>query len=274
MNGVPGAQDIRDEIFRSLAGRRVHAAIEADGAGVLAGVQRAAARGRELGLEVEAVRADGDGVAAGEVLLRILGDAKAITIAEETLIGLLAKPSGVATATRRLVAEANGRLRIVGGAWKKAPPETKPALREAVAIGGATGRMAEHPMVYLDKNYVRMLGGLRGALEAVAHLSEHRKVVQLTGEDAPLAEEARLAVALGATTVFVDTGVPADLKPVVEALETLGVRERVTVAFAGGVRHGDLDMLVRLGADALCIGRSIVDAPLLDMRLRVVEVER
>ena len=127
-------------------------------------------------------------------------------------------------------------------------------------------------MLYLDKNYVRMLGGLRATLEAVAHLGGHRKVVQIAGEESGLFQEAKLAVALGATTVFVDTGVPADIKPVVEALEVLGVRDRVEVAFAGGVRHGDLDELVRLGADALCVGRSIVDAPLLDLRLTVREV--
>ncbi|MDJ0867617.1 MAG: hypothetical protein QNK03_16050 [Myxococcota bacterium] len=272
MNEIPGVDDIRDEIFRSLAGREVTAVVEADAAGLVACLGHAAERGRALGLHVEPLCDDGDEVGAGDALLRLRGDAKTMTVAEETLIGLVAKPSGIATATRRLVDEARGRLRIVGGAWKKAPPETKALVRHAVAVGGASGRMAEHPMVYLDKNYVRMLGGLRGALEAVAHLEAHRKVVQLSGEEASLFDEAKLAVALGATTVFVDTGVPADIKPVVEALDAIGARERVLVAFAGGVGHGDLDELVRLGADALCIGRSIVDAPLLDLRLRVLGV--
>ncbi len=269
MNDIPGVDDIRDEIFRSLAGREVMAHIEAAEPGIVACLDHAVERGRELGLRVERVREDGDAVDAGDVLLHVRGDAKAITVAEETVVGLVSKPSGIATATRRLVQEAAGRIRIVGGAWKKAAPETKHRVREAVRIGGATGRMAEHPMVYMDKNYLRMLGGLRSALQAVAHLEGHQKVVQLMGEEASLFEEASLAVSLGATTVFVDTGIPGDIKPVVEALETLGMRERVTVAFAGGVRHGDLDELVRLGANALCIGRSIVDAPLLDLRLTV-----
>ncbi len=269
MNRAFHEEDIRDEIFRSLEGREVDATIEADGAGVLACVREAVERGRELGLRVEACRQDGGRVEPGDAVLRIRGPAKAITVAEETLIGVLSKPSGIATATRRLVEEAAGRIRIVGGAWKKAPPSFKPLVRRAVAVGGAKDRMAEHPMVYLDKNYVRMLGGLREALGAVSHLGDHQKVVQLTGEESSLFEEAQLAISLGATTVFVDTGVPADIKPVVEALEAKGARDRVTVAFAGGVRHGELDELIRLGADAVCVGRAIIDAPLLDMRLTV-----
>ena len=263
-------RDLRDEIFRTIAGTRVEAVIEATEAGIVAGISEAASAGRSIGCDVTPLREDGDTLRAGDTILRIVGTPKAITIAEESLIGWIAKPSGIATATRRLVEEADGRIRIVGGAWKKAPPATKAMVRHAVAVGGATGRMAEHPMVYLDKNYVRMLGGLRGALDAVAHLADHAKVVQLIGEEADLGEEAALAVSLGATTVFVDTGVPADLKPVAETLDALGVRGRVSLAFAGGVQPGDLEELVRAGADALCIGRSIVDAPLLDLRLSVV----
>ena len=121
-----------------------------------------------LGLEVSTLREDG-----GEVEAKVtrscvyVAPRSKITFAEETLIGLLSKPSGIATATRRLVEEAAGQIRIVGGAWKKAPPSTKSLVRRAVAIGGANGRMAEHPMIYLDKNYVRMLGGLRQALEGL-----------------------------------------------------------------------------------------------------------
>jgi len=274
MNGESDADDIRDEIFRSLDGREVDATIEAAEAGILACVDEAVERGRQLGLLVEACRDDGDAVELGDAVLRMRGPAKTIAIAEETLIGVISKPSGIATAARRLAQEAAGRIRIVGGAWKKAAPSIKPSVRRAVKVGGANGRMAEHPMVYFDKNYVRMLGGLRRALEAVSHLEDHQKVVQLMGEEASLFEETQLAVSLGATTVLVDTGVPADIKPVVEALEAIGARDAVTVAFAGGVQHGDLDELVRFGADALCIGRSIVDAPLLDMRLTVNGVSR
>jgi nicotinate-nucleotide pyrophosphorylase (carboxylating) len=263
--------DIRDEIFRSIEGQDVVATVEACDHGIVCGLEAAIVRAAELELGCDFALSDGDSVRDGESILTVRGPAREITMAEESLIGLLAKPSGVATATRRLV-QAAGRIRIVGGAWKKIPLEIRSQIRHAIAVGGAHGRMAEHPMIYMDKNYVRMLGGVRPALEAIAHLPAHNKVIQLPGEDRPVAEEARIASELGATTVFVDTGNPADVKPVVEILERLGRRDRIRVAFAGGVTLESLAYLETLGVDALCIGRSIVDAPLLDMRLVVREV--
>jgi nicotinate-nucleotide pyrophosphorylase (carboxylating) len=263
--------DIRDEVFRSLRDREVLATLEAADEGIVAGMEAALARAATLDIEAEAYVSDGDAVREGDAILGLRGSAKALAMAEESLIGILAKTSGIASATRRLV-EAAGELLVVGGAWKKVPPEIRSQVRHAIEVGGASGRMAEHPMVYLDKNYVRMLGGVQQALEAVRHLADHRKVIQLPGEEQPLAEEARIAAELGADTVFVDTGNPSDLKPVIGALERMGRRDAVTVAFGGGVTLKGLALLKELGADALCIGRSIVDAPLLDMRLSVRDV--
>jgi nicotinate-nucleotide pyrophosphorylase len=54
------------------------------------------------------------------------------------------------------------------------------------------------------------------------------------------------------------------------ALKDHGLRSRVKVAFAGGVQLGDIEQLAEIGIDIVDIGRPIVDAPLLDMRLDVV----
>ena len=51
-----------------------------------------------------------------------------------------------------------------------------------------------------------------------------------------------------------------------------GLRSGVEVAFAGGVQLGDIEALAEIGVDVVDVGRPIVDAPLLDMRLDVVEV--
>lgn len=50
-------------------------------------------------------------------------------------------------------------------------------------------------------------------------------------------------------------------------------KERLELAFAGGVRLTDIPELADEGIDILCIGKEIVDAQLLDMRLDVIQEE-
>ncbi len=112
MNDTRNVEDIRDEIFRSIERVEIEATIDAAECGVIACVPEAVERGHLLGLEAAALCGDGDEVDEGDPILRLRGSAKQITFAEETLIGLLSKPSGIATATRRLVEEAAGQIRI------------------------------------------------------------------------------------------------------------------------------------------------------------------
>ncbi len=264
--------DLRDDIFASLNGTTVTAVVLAADDGVVTQVAKATAAAEDLGLNVIYARADGSSIASGDEILRIAGSPKQIAMGEERLIGLMAKPSGVATAARRFVERAAPALKIVSGAWKKLPLSQKEMIRNAVAAGGADSRISNEPFVYLDKNFVKMLGGVKGALTAVAGLAGYRKVIQLKGSDRDIGEEAREAVAAGADIIFVDTGEREDVVRVAASLCELGQREQVELAFAGGITLDDIADLKRLDLDSVDIGRAIVDAPLLDMRFEVLEI--
>ncbi len=60
---------------------------------------------------------------------------------------------------------------------------------------------------------------------------------------------------------------------VVKRLNQLNLRKKVKIAFGGNVTLDDIDVLKDLDIDVLDIGRQIIDAPLLDMRLEVVDVK-
>jgi len=263
--------DIRDGILRSVLGNRITAAIIADDAGVVAETAAAAGEARALGLTVHRILPEGSEVRPGDEIARLAGTPKQVVMAEDCLIGLMAKPSGVATAARRFVARAGDRPEIVAGAWKKMPAALKEAIRRAIAVGGAKVRMSSGPFLYLDKNYVKMLGGIAEALKAVALLAGYVRVVQLKGHHREIALEADEAVTHGADILFVDSGQWADLRTVSDRLKQEGLRERVRIAFGGSIRLEDIDGLKALDVDILDVGRHIVDAPLLDMRLEVVE---
>jgi len=263
-------EDIRDVLFRKLEGRRFRAALTAERSGVLSGEAEALAKAAELGVELELCRREGDELSHGERFGNLVAAPKQIALAEENIIGTLAKASGIATAARTAVQLAGGRAEIVSGSWKKMPPAMKTMVRRATAAGGVSLRITAQPMIYLDKNFLRLLGGIPGALEACAPFPDCAKVVQIRSEDGDVEEETAQAVAGGAAVLMVDTGKTEDLDRCIARTVALGARERVKVAFAGNVKLTDIPRLAGHGADILCIGKEIVDAQLLDMKLDVM----
>lgn len=274
-------EDIRDILFSQVSRSRITACIFSDDDGVLSGVERAAAKAAELGLTVNYAACEGAALMAGDLVMELCGPPKAIAKAEDNLMGLMLKPSGIATAAARFV-RAAGDMRIVCGSWKKLPREIKPLIRDAVTAGGAGVRICEEPMVYLDKNYVEMLGGIQSSLRAAEQLGDRKKVIQIRGkyENGDIVREAFSAVSAGADIVFVDTGRLSDIRKVCEVLlpalrswkEEFGYRD-VKLAYAGGVSFEQLEELRGLGVDIVGVGRAIIDAPLLDMHMDVVKVE-
>ncbi len=71
---------------------------------------------------------------------------------------------------------------------------------------------------------------------------------------------------------MVDTGHLSDLADVNAALVKTGQRESLRLAFGGGVTLDQLKLAHDAGANAVDVGRAILDAPLLDLRMRVMEV--
>jgi nicotinate-nucleotide pyrophosphorylase (carboxylating) len=264
-------KDIRDDIFRDIIDRTINAIIIADGGGIIAGTNAAFQKALELGIDVVQIMEEGGKVNPGDEIVRFKGNPKKIAMAEDLLIGSIAKPSGIATAAERLRKKASENIRIVSGAWKKMPVEIKEIVRKAITVGGCDFRISSEPFIYLDKNYVKMLGGIRKSLETVEQLADHKKVIQIKGNQKDIASEALEAVQYHADIIFIDSGKTEDLKTVSGQLKKNGFRKRVEIAFGGNVKIGDLDFLKTLDLDILDIGKEIIDAPLLDLKMEIVE---
>lgn len=258
--------DVRQQIFASLHTCTFTAKLSACNSGILSGQAAAQAQSALLGVRLEWHKTEGDLLQAGDAILQIYTDAIGIARAEERLMGCLCKTSGIATAARRASQTANGNIRVVSGAWKKMPPELKDTVRQAVVSGGLPTRLVDEPFIYLDKNYVRMLGGITATLDAVKDIPGI-KAIQIRGEEADIAEETRRAFMGGAAVVMIDTGRRQDA---VAAVAQAVHYPQVRVAFAGNLNIDEIPALVDLGVQILDIGANIIDAPLLDMKLDVI----
>jgi nicotinate-nucleotide pyrophosphorylase (carboxylating) len=261
--------DLRDTIFAPVADRIFTADVRVTTAGVICGVELAGQKAVDLGCEVLFCAADGDEADVETPILSIRGSAKAIAMAEDCIPGAIAKPSGIARATRQAQKLAGNRVRVVSGAAKKMPEEIKPQIRRAVHRGGGSGRISNVPFLYLDKNYVRIFGSVRKTLEAVAPMQGFVRAIQLRGLVEDITLEARAAIELGAEILMVDSGRLEDLDLVAKLVREAGRREQTTIAFAGDIAMEDIAQVVTHDVDILDIGRAVLDAPIADIKFDV-----
>ena len=137
--------------------------------GVLSGlpiVRRIAARAAGT-IETEPLAVDGDRVEPGMRVMEIRGPLSAILPVERTLLNLLGRASGVATATSRFVdAVAGTGAQIVD--TRKTTPGLRTIEKYAVRCGGGRlHRIGLHDAVLIKDNHVDYAGSMTAALEGV-----------------------------------------------------------------------------------------------------------
>jgi len=267
------SHDLRDTIFKDVMHKSVLAEIRAQGQGILCGTDDVTDAAAKMDLDVLQILPEGSPLSPERLIMKFSGTPKQVLVAEEVLIGLMAKPSGIASMAHQFVRRADGKIKIVAGALKKMPPSLKSVIRSAVAAGGVQHRMVKGPFIYLDKNYTAIFNGIAQTLRSVSSLKEHVKVIHIRGTYKDIALEADEAVKNGAGVLFVDTGQVEDVIKVTDYLQAKGDRDRVSIAFGGSIKFEDLGHLLTLDIDVLDVGREILDAPLLDMRMAVTEVK-
>jgi len=265
VNLAPSAETIAGSLLGGASGL-YRAVVEACEAGVIAGtgfVDPTASLG--AGGTWRLLVAEGDSVMPGQPLIELVGEATRLGVAEDHVLGQLGFASGIATRAKSFRESAPAGLSVACGGWKKLPSALKPLLRAGLAVSGILPRLVDGDFVYVGKNAVIMLGGVDQAIAAGIAVGHGPVAVQVKS-----VAEAVSAVRTGAGIIMVDTAVLDDLAEVHAELRRLGLRQSVRLAFGGGVRLQDLASAANAGADAVDVGRAILDAPLLDLRLRVV----
>jgi nicotinate-nucleotide pyrophosphorylase (carboxylating) len=258
------ARRITHELLAEVPGRH-RAIVSATEPGVVAGTALVVPPigGESLGTWT-ILRADGDAVLPGVPLVAIDGDATELAIAEDYVLGVLGMAGGIARRALEIRA-VSPPLTVVCGGWKKLPVAVKPVLRAGLQVAGIGHRLLAEDFVYVSKNHVQLLGGIENAVAHGAALDHGPVAVQVTS-----AADALRAALAGAGVVMVDTGRLLDLHAAHEALIAQGLRQRVRLAFGGGVVASDLSDVAAAGADIVDIGRAIMDAPIWDLRMTIV----
>jgi nicotinate-nucleotide pyrophosphorylase (carboxylating) len=236
----------------------VRAALVARAPGVLAGRLAAteAFAAVDPAIGVRWAAADGDRVAAGQVLGRIEGPLASVLTAERTALNLLGHLSGVATLTRRFVDAAGTSARIRD--TRKTTPGLRALEKAAVRAGGGTNHRASlSEGILLKDNH---LGGV--SIEAAVARAKDRWPSLMVEVECDTLEQVKVAVEAGADLVLLDNMGPAGVAAAVQLID-----RRIPIEVSGRVALDDVAALAAAGADLISVGALTHSAPVLDIGL-------
>jgi nicotinate-nucleotide pyrophosphorylase (carboxylating) len=216
------------------------------------------------GLELRC--AEGDAVAAGDVVAELFGPMQVLLVAERTMLNLVCRASGVATHTRRWADALAGT-----GASVLDTRKTTPGLRAlekyAVRCGGGTNkRMGLYDVAMVKDNHVAAAGSVAGAVRAVR--ARYDVPIQVEADTLAQAMEALDA---GADFLLLDN-MPTTL--LAEVVAAVRAREpevgRVELEATGNLTLDRAREVAATGVDYLSVGGLTHSSPILDLAVDLV----
>jgi nicotinate-nucleotide pyrophosphorylase (carboxylating) len=232
--------------------------------GVIAGLD-AALLAFEL-LEPGAVRVrtsieDGDAVKAGGLVAQLEGPAGVLLTGERTMLNLLCRLSGIATATRALVnAVAGTRAHVVD--TRKTTPGLRVLEKYAVRCGGGGNhRFGLDDAVLIKDNHLALAGSIHEAVTRVRAHAGHMVKIEIEVDNL---DQLRDALREPIDAVLLDNMKPAMLQ---EAVRIVG--GSVLTEASGGVRPETIAAIAATGVDLISVGWLTHSAPALDLGLDI-----
>jgi nicotinate-nucleotide pyrophosphorylase (carboxylating) len=243
---------------------RTTARIVARQDGVIAGLD-AALLAFEL-LEPGATHADvlapdGSGVTRGTVVAQLEGPARVLLTGERTMLNLLCRLSGIASATRNLVnAVAGTRAQVID--TRKTTPGLRVLEKYAVRCGGGGNhRFGLDDAVLIKDNHLALAGSVHEAVARVRARSGHMVKVEV---EVDTLDQLREALREPIDAVLLDNMEPAMLQEAVRIVNGAVVTEA-----SGGVRPETIAAIAAAGVDLISVGWLTHSAPALDLGLDI-----
>jgi nicotinate-nucleotide pyrophosphorylase (carboxylating) len=237
------------------------AVVTARQGGRIAGLEIALSAVRLLDAKatVEPAIRDGQDAAPGEQLAVVRGNARAILSGERTLLNLLGRLSGIATATRDIVAALSPyRARVV--CTRKTTPGLRALEKYAVRAGGGSNhRFGLDDAVLIKDNHRVIAGGVAAAVEYVRRYVGH--MVKIEAEVDTL-RELEEALRVGVDAVLLDN---MDLETLTRAVSMAS--GKATTEASGGITPTTAVQVAATGVDLISMGWLTHSSPALDVSL-------
>jgi nicotinate-nucleotide pyrophosphorylase (carboxylating) len=198
-------------------------------------------------VEVHDRARDGDEIGRGEAVAMIAGRAWSLLAGERVALNFAQRMSGVATLTRKYVAELpkDSKARVVD--TRKTTPGLRSIERYAVRCGGAINHREDLSSAVLIKdNHIAAAGGIAAAIARARAHAPHTSRIEC---EVQTFEELDQALDAKADVILLDN---FDDSQLTRAVERIGGRALVEVS--GGVTLERIKTIAAIGIDVISVG--------------------
>lgn len=210
-------------------------------------------------LQLTARFPEGASAPAGATIGELSGPVDAMLRLERTLLNFLMRQCGVATLTRRYLAEVEGTGACIADT-RKTIPGWRALDKYAVRAGGGRNHRCDLGSGILIKdNHIAACGSVTEAVAAAKRRAPHPLRVEVEVESLAAVRE---AVQAGAEILLLDNMSPAMVR------EAVGIaRGRALLEVSGGVTLATVRAYAEAGADIISVGALTHSAPAVDLSL-------
>jgi nicotinate-nucleotide pyrophosphorylase (carboxylating) len=196
------------------------------------------------------------------------GDARTLLSFERTMLNLLSRMSGIATATRRLskkLEKAHLNTRIA--ATRKTAPGLLYFDKKAASLGGGDPhRFHLDDMILIKDNHLALSENIETAIKQTKQKASFTKKIEV--EVTSIADALKAAKA-GADIIMLDNFSPQRIKETIESLKKLGLLEKILTEASGGITEKNLVEYAQTQVNIISLGELTHSAKALDISMEI-----
>jgi len=257
--------DVTTKNFISNPKQPVRAIVVAKESGVLAGMQEAEWFLKKLGIRIVQKSRDSSSVRKNQTIVTLNGRADRILAAERTLLNLLQRMSGIATATKKLSSKLPPTIKLL------ATRKTFWGLldKRAVALGGGcTHRLNLSDAILIKDNHLTLQSDVGAGLKCALSQASKVRFIEIELDNMG---SIRKLISLKPKwpknfVVMLDNFKPADVKKAAPLLYRAGF----TVEVSGGINEKNIRSYCLPGVSAISVGAITNKAPALNISLEIL----
>jgi nicotinate-nucleotide pyrophosphorylase (carboxylating) len=251
-------------------GTKAEAKVMAKASGIVAGIEEARVLLESMGINVGASVSDGESIEPKQVLIRISGDARTILSTERTLLNVLSRMSGIATATNTLTEKLRkAGLKTKIACTRKTAPGFSYFDKKAVLIGGGdTHRLHLDDMILIKDNHIAIAGSVEKAVKKAKEGSSFSKKIEV---EVTRIDDVLRATKAGVDIVMLDNFSPKQIEKAVLLLKKARFYGKIVLEASGGITAENALEFALSGVDVVSLSEITTWAKPLDVNLEIIK---